>query len=289
MPEIISTAPASGEDAQVESSESSGDSQATTHRIGVEPETSTASQTNGDASAPEAKAPHKPKSHYQRVKEQNQLFKQREAALKAREEQIAEAERAKQAPKKEPYTAAEIKEYRQAWENEGRFDLVEKADKEIARLEKLEADQIAASKKTIELPRYGTKEHRERWEAGEREIQKENPDFMKPNTRLDSMIRKVMQSPYGETARDHPDGIWAVYSEAQKELLKEDNQSLRGKIQQLENELKRLTGLTSIGGGAPGRISGGRVENLKDFSKLSSADMLKHLKSSTGKGGMPWL
>src|SRR4029077_6839371 len=115
------------------------------------------------------------------------------------------------------------------------------------------------------------------------------PDFMKPDTPLDAMVRRIMQSPYGKAASDHPAGIWAVYSEAQKELLKEDNQSLRGKVQQLETELKRLTGLTSIGGGAPGRISGGRVENLKDFSKLSSADMLKHLKSKSGKGGMPWL
>src|SRR4029077_8408472 len=105
-----------------------------------------------------------------------------------------------------------------------------------------EADRQAASKQTMEFPRYGTKEHAARWEANERVIQQENPDFMKPDTPLDAMVRRIMQSPYGKAARDHPDGIWAVYSEAQKELLKEDNQSLRGKVQQLENELKRLTG-----------------------------------------------
>ena len=74
------------------------------------------------------------------------------------------------------------------------------------------------------------------------------------------------------------------------ELLQADHQTAQGKIQQLENELKRLTGLTSIGGGAPGRVGNGqRVESLNDFERLSSADMRKHLRASVDKNAMPWL
>ena len=235
--------------------------------------------------------PKKELSRYERTKRQRAEFQKREAALRTREEQLAQIERERTKPKKPEYTVEELKKYRQGWDEEGKYELVEKADAEIARLEKLEADEKAASRQTLDLPRHGTAEHRARWEAAEQEIRKENPDFMQPGTPLDSMIRKIMQSPYGQAARGHPEGIWAVYAEAQKELLKEENQSLRGKLQQLESEYKRLTGLTSIGGGAPSRVSGGgRVENLNDFSKLSSADMLKHLQGQAGKGGgMPWL
>ena len=99
-----------------------------------------------------------------------------------------------------------------------------------------------------------------------------------------------MSGPDGQIYRQHPRGIVAAYHRAKMELLEGDHKDALGKIQQLETELKRLTGLTSIGGSAPGRVSGGRIESISDFSKLSSADMLKHLKSQAGKGGgMPWL
>ena len=261
---------------------------------GREPLPATGSDAN--SSSPEAKNEqqrHKRLSPYERVKRQRAEIRQREAALKQREDQIAEAERQRERQreeeKKPKYTLADLKEYRQAWENEGNFELVSRADKEIARLEKLEADKIAAEKQTVELPRYGTKEHQARWEAAELAIQKEDPDFMKEGSPLDLMIRRIMQSPYGQAARDHPDGIWAVYAEAQKELLKEENQSLRGRVQQLESQVKAYGGLTSLSGGAPGRIgSGNRVETLNDFKRLSSADMRKHLLLA-GKHERPWL
>jgi hypothetical protein len=283
MPDTETVSPAPGQVSDAPSSQEPGDSETFT------PEAETNGQPNGAEQKPQSAAQkQKRESQFQRVKRQKAEYQRREAEFHAQQTALAR-ERAEFEESKKPkdqYTLAELKKFRPIWESEGRYDVVEKADSEIARLEKLEADQQAASKKTVELPRYGTKEHKARWEANELAIRKEDPDFMKADTRLDSMVRKIMQSPYGETARDHPDGIWAVYSEAQKELLKEDNQSLRGKVQQLENELKRLTGLTSIGGGAPGRIgSGGNV----DFSKLSSADMLKRLKAQAGKGGMPWL
>jgi hypothetical protein len=252
------------------------------------PEAETNGQASGDQQKPESAAQkQKRESQFQRVKRQKAEYQRREAEFQAQQAAFAK-ERAEFEESKKPkdqYTLEDLKKYRDDWAQEAEWDdakkvLVRKADQEIARLEKLEADKVAASKKTIDLPRYGTKEHRARWEANERAIRQENPDFMKSGSRIDSMVRRIMQSPYGETARDHPDGIWAVYSEAQKELLKEDNQSLQGKVQQLENELKRLTGLTSIGGGTPGRIgSGNRVESISDFKKLSSADMRKHLLS----------
>ena len=283
MPDTETASPAPGQVADVpapSSEEFSGDVST--------PEAETNGHTNGNQKPESAGQKQKRESQFQRVRRQKAEYQRREAEFQAQQAAFAK-ERAEFEESKKPkdeYTVADLKKFRPIWEEEGRFDVVEKADKEIARLEKLEADKVAASKQTIELPRYGTKEHRARWEANELAIRKENPDFMKADTRLDSMVRRIMQSPYGETARDHPDGIWAVYSEAQKEILKEDNQLLQGKVQQLETELKRLTGLSSIGGGVPGRVgSGNRIETLSDFKKLSSADMRKYLLSS--KGGRP--
>jgi DNA repair exonuclease SbcCD ATPase subunit len=221
----------------------------------------------------------KRESRYERTKRQRAEFQKREAALKQREERLAQVEREKNAPKKPDYTAAELKKYRQSWENEGRFDLVEKADEEIKRLESLEQQE------------RGQQTFVQEWQTAERELAEADKEFgAGKGTRLDKKLSEIMQGPDGNVYRQHPRGIVAAYHRAKMELLQADHQTAQGKIQQLENELKRLTGLTSIGGGAPGRIgTGGRVESLNDFARLSSADMLKHLKSQSNKGDMPWL
>ena len=92
-----------------------------------------------------------------------------------------------------------------------------------------------------------------------------------------------MHGPDGQVYRSIREGSGRCIR-AQMELLESDKIVALGKIQQLESELKRLTGLTVIGGSAPGRVSSGRVESLSDFSRLSSADMLKHLKSRLARG-----
>src|SRR5206468_1521854 len=94
---------------------------------------------NGAQQGPPAKEGRpKPESRYERTKRQRAALAQREAALKAREEQIAQAERAKSAPQKPDYTLEDLRKYRASWEAEGNFELVEKADAEIKRLEALE-------------------------------------------------------------------------------------------------------------------------------------------------------
>ena len=283
MPEIVETA--SGPEVS-SPSETFGDQ--AQEADAQTPETNGA-QTNGqthDDKKPQSfqqkrdsKNEQKRESRYERTKRQRAEFQKREAALKQREEQIAQAEREKNAPKKESYTAAELKQYRQAWENEGRFDLVEAADKELKRLE------------AIERQEKGQVSFVNEWHQAERELGESDPEFgVGKGTRLDKKLGEIMAGPDGNIYRQHPRGIVAAYHRAKMEILEGDHKAALGKIQQLETELKRLTGLTSIGGGAPGRIgSGGRIESLSDFSKLSSADMLKHLKSQSNRGGMPWL
>jgi hypothetical protein len=248
--------------------------------------TETTQETSGDQPNGDQQKDQKPQSHqqkkesrYERTKRQRAAFQQREAALKQREERIAQEERAKNAPKKPDYTVADLKKYRQSWENEGRFDLVEKADEEIKRLEALEQQERGQTSFVNE------------WQTAERELGEADPEFgAGKGTRLDKKLSEIMQGPDGNIYRQHPRGIVAAYHRAKMELLQADHQTAQGKIQQLENELKRLSGLTSISGGAPGRIgSGNRVESLNDFARLSSADMLKHLKSQSNKGDMPWL
>ena len=88
-----------------------------------------------------------------------------------------------------------------------------------------------------------------------------------------------------------PHGIHAAYTKAKLEILKEDNKGLRTEISQLKKELQRYTGLTSIGGGVPGRVGDGGINSTADFARLSSADMRKHLLASArrNKDTTGWL
>ena len=223
--------------------------------------------------------PKKELSRYERTKRQRAEFQKRETALKQREEQLAQIERERTKPKKPEYSLAELKQYRQSWQDEGRFDLVEKADAEIERLEELEKQE------------HGQQSFQAEWHQAEADLAASDPDFgAGKGTRLDTQLQAIMGGPDGQIYRQHPRGIVAAYHRARMELLESDHKVALGKIQQLESELKRLTGLTSIGGSAPGRVSSGRIESLSDFSRLSSADMLKHLQAGARKGGgTSWL
>jgi hypothetical protein len=272
MPDTETISPAPGQVSDAPSSTELGDSETSTS------EAETNGQASGDNQKPQSfqqkREGQKRESQFQRVKRQKAEYQKREASLKEREERIAQAEREKNAPKKPDYTASELKQYRQAWENEGRFDLVEAADKELKRLE------------AIEQQEKGQVSFVNEWQQAERELGEADPEFgVGKGTRLDKKLGEIMSGPDGNIYRQHPRGIVAAYHRAKMEILEGDHKAALGKIQQLETELKRLTGLTSIGGGAPGRIGSGE----RDFSKLSSADMLKHLRSQANKGGMPWL
>jgi len=292
MPEI-STAPAAGEVQSVQTPATSGVAEQA-HSSSQRPEPSSHAQNGqngrqapGDSSTPEAgdhKAERKRESHYERIKRKKAEFQQREAQLKQREAAIAQAERERSQPQKpkRDYTLADLKQYRRAWAEEAQFDsakaeLVKQADAEI---KAMEAEEQQA---------HGQEAHAREWHQAEAELFQADQEFMRPGTRLDSKLREIMQGADGQIYRGHPRGIVAAYHRAKMEILEGDYRVAQGKIQQLETELKRLTGLTSIGGGAPGRVGGARIESLADFSKLSSADMRKHLKSGSGKGGMPWL
>ena len=272
MPDIETVSPAPGQVADVpapSSDELGGDAPT------LQAETN--GQANGDQKPQSFQQKQKRESQFQRVKRQKAEYQRREADLKQREERIAQAERAKQAPKKPDYSLADLKQYRQSWEDEGRFDLVEQADKEIKRLEGLEKQEQGQQAFVTE------------WQTAEAELAQADQEFMRQGTKLDTKLREIMAGPDGNVYRGHPRGIVAAYHRARMEILEGDHKGALAKIQQLESELKRLTGLTSIGGGAPGRVGTNRIESLGDFSKLSSADMFKHLRSQSGKGNMPWL
>jgi hypothetical protein len=280
MSETTAPAPSEVSDVSPSSSPSTlGDSLETPERDSTNGQRDT-SANGADASSPEAKSTgreHKRLTPYERVKRQKAALQQREADLKSREEKIALAEHEKSKSEKPKYTVAELKEYREAWLNEGNIELVEKADKEIARLEALEKQEHQGEAFTQE------------WHQAESELFEADQEFMRPGTRLDTKLREIMGGPDGKIYRGHPRGIVAAYHRAKMEILESDHKTAQAELQQLRTENKRLNGLTSINSGALGRIGGGnRVESLSDFAKLSSADMLKHLKSSRS-GSMPWL
>ncbi len=283
MPEELEQ---SAETSTQEPSQSFGESQgeqAESDRPSVGTDTRPAKEpTNGQK-------PKEALSRYERTKRQRAEIARREAVLAQRESQFAQKERAaaEAAKPKRDYTLNDLKKYRTQWEQEGNFELVEKADREIAAME-AEA-QAERQSRTLELPPMGTPEHQAQWESAERELAQTDPEFMRDGTRLDAKLREIMGSQDGNIYRQHPRGIVAAYHRAKMELLEGDYKSLQTENSKLKTELQRYTSLTSIGGGAPARIgSGNRVESINDFSKLSVADMRKHLRRGAQRDGVPW-
>lgn len=234
-------------------------------------------------------AQQKKESRYERTKKDRAALKQAQTQFQAERAQFAK-ERADFEESKKPkrdYTLADLKKYKEAWKEEGRYDLVTQAENEIAVMEAEEK----ASKIVMELPKPGTPEHKQQWEESERQLAEADPEFMRPGTRLDTKLREIFSGPNAQVYRGHPQGIFAAYDRAQLDIAREDLKVSQDEVQQLKAENQRLTGLTSLGGGVPGRMgANGEVNNLKDFSKLPSAEMRKRLMADKRKSGsMSWL
>jgi hypothetical protein len=220
-------------------------------------------------------------SKFERAKQWKQGLARREAEISRKEALYAQREAEAAKPKRD-YTLKDLTEARAAWESEGRFDLVEAADKEITKIKAEDAAQKAASVRTEQVPVMGTPEHKAEWEKAELELAQADPEFMREGTPLDTGLRALMAGPNGNIYRQHPRGIIAAYHAVKMELLQTENSKLK-------DELKRYRGLTSIGGGAPSRVgTGGRVESVGDFARLSLKDQRKHLLSGADKNGVPW-
>jgi hypothetical protein len=241
--------------------------------------------TNGERDGdgrPKSAAQQKRESRYEQTKRAKAAFRQQQEAFRQQQAQFAR-ERAEFEESKKPkheYDLPTLKKFREDWKREaeegiipGREELVRRADAEIAAMEAEEK----ASKMTLELPKRGTPEHRQQWEAAERELSQADPEFMKAGTKLDSKLREILGGPNGDVYRDHPQGIYAAYDRAKREILEEDVKSLQTENSSLKKELQRYTGLTSISGGASGRVGDGGIASTADFARLSSADMRKHL------------
>jgi hypothetical protein len=263
--------------------------QAYDHRIGESSSEGAEPKAGAQANAEtDVKAAKKPSAYYQ-IRQAKKAFKaQQEAFQREREAFNRERQAAQEAAKpKRDYTVGELQKYRAEWEREGRYDLVDAADKEIAVMQ-AEADAERKAR-TVEMPAVGSPEHKAQWEAAERELFEADPDFMRTGTRLDSRLREIMASQDGNIYRQHPRGIVAAYHRVKMELLEADTKSLRTELEKRDQELKRYQGLTSIGGGAGARVNGGGgIESLADFAKLSTKDMRKHLLASAKREGGSW-
>ena len=237
---------------------------------------------NGEDGRPKSAAQQKQESRYERTKKERAAFKQQQEVFRQQQAEFAQ-ERAKFEESKKPkreYSLADLKKYRADWAREaeegvipGRAELVQRADAEIAAMEAEEK----ASKQVVELPKRGTPEHRQQWQAAEADLQHADPEFMKSGTRLDTKLREIFNGPNAQAYADHPQGIYAAYDRAKREILEEDVKGLRTENSSLKKELQRLGGLTSIGSGVPGRVGDGGINSTADFARLSSKDMRAHL------------
>lgn len=279
-------------------SESNATEQAVTQPIGAdaqeprqlgEDSAQKPSLTEKEPQTPGAQKPKEQLSRYERTKRERAAFKAQQAEF-ARQREAFARERAQFEEQKRPkrdYTLADLKKYRNQWDQEGNYELVEKADKEIAVMEAEAQAERAA--RTVEMPPLGSPEHLAQWEAAEKELAIADPEFMRTGTRLDQKLRAIMESAEGNIYRQHPRGIVAAYHRAKMELLETDMKGLQTENSKLKNELQRLTGLTSIDGGTLGQVgNGSRIESPADFERLSTKDMRKHLMRTAQRGTTPW-
>lgn len=278
----------------------SGGSDIYHHKLGEDQERSTSSsandsESNGQKSAEPVGQKPAGLSRYERTKRERAAFRaeretfqrEREAFTRERAEAAKAAEQANK-PKRD-YTLADLQKYRRQWENEGNFELVEAADKEIALIKAEEEALKKASVRSVDFPVAGTPEHQAQWEAAERELYAADPEFMRAGTRLDTRLREIMGSEDGNIYRSHPRGIIAAYHRARMELLEADLRVSQTELAKYKDELKRYQGLTGIGSGAPAQLgTGSRVESVRDFERLSTKDMRKHLLANADKHGVPW-
>jgi hypothetical protein len=242
----------------------------------VSSSTAVVDDSGGNGQSQESQGPAKEKkpSLYYQARQARKAFKAEQEAF-ARERETFARERAEFEEARKPkrdYTLADLRKYRGQWEQEGNFDLVEKADREIAAME-------AEAQANGQSDRFKVQ-----WETAERELAQIDPEFMHSGTRLDTRLREIMGSEDGNIYRQHPRGIVAAYHRAKMELLEGDFKGLQTENSKLKNELQRYTGLTSISGGAPARIGSGE----REFSKLSLAEMRKHLRQGAKRDGVPW-
>ena len=226
----------------------------------------------------------KKESRYERTKRQRKQFESERAQFEQERNAFAENRRAFEEQQRKasepPYTLKELKSYRKTWEKEGNFDLVEKADAEIQRLEELEASQ----KHSFELPVSGTPEFVNLWHDAERELYQVDPEFQREGTRLDKVLRAMMSGPDGQLYRQHPRGIVAAYHRARLAITEADLGTARGEVAKLKQEVARLNGLLGIGGGASGGRSIGEFRG-KDFANMSTKEMREHLKRGAARNG----
>jgi hypothetical protein len=260
-----------GEDAPTPFDDDSDSSSGVTSTGGADPLKGQQEASAGESDKPQSAA-QKRESRYERTKRQRAAFNAERAAFaQERAEWQRQQQEAAEKAKGPKFDLGELKTFREQWKAEENWDLVEKADAKIKELEAEEGQKRSQATKV------------QTWHQAERELSASDPDFLKQGTRLDTRIREIMKTPDGDIYRGHERGIIAVYHRAKMELLQEDFTKLQAEHQALQQEHQRVTGLTSISGGTPGRMGNGS----KEFSSLSTAEMRKRLAS--GANRMPWI
>ena len=257
--ESLSTGQTPYDDAGVEDSapSSAGDS-------GTEQENSEESSRPQSAGQKQKKS----ESVFARTKRQRAAFQAEKAAFEQqRAEWHRQQQEAAEKAKGPKFDLDELKKFREQWKADENWDLVEKAD---AKIKELEAEEGA---KHQQLTKVQT------WHQAERELAANDPDFLKQGTRLDTRLREIMQSADGDIYRSHERGIVAAYHRAKMEILQEDHTKLQKEFQALQQEHQRVTGLTSISGGTPGRMGNGQ----KDFAALTTGEMRKRLERGASR------
>jgi hypothetical protein len=201
---------------------------------------------------------------WKRVESRKSELDQREQALAARERALAEQQqKATATPKKsEGITAADYEAIAKDYEAEGKLKLADQARAKAADLRKEESSAPAADagpRKRFSDEEVATMT--QQWQGNLVKAAEENPDLNQEGTPLRTRVVELLKTV--PLLHMSGDGILYAVEYAKSELQAKRVPELEAKVADLEKEVQRLTGLTSLpSGGATPPATAQKFEEL---------------------------
>jgi hypothetical protein len=169
--------------------------------------------------------------------------------------QLAEQQQQRQTIAKKPEgpTAAEYDEIAKDFETEGKLGLARTAREKAAELRKQEtAAGAQAGQRHERFTAEEVQTMQQQWQANLEKAGKENPELTQESSPLRARVAELLKT--HQVLHQSGDGIVYAVALAKTELKAKRADELESKVGELEKEVQRLTGLTSLpsGGAAPG-------------------------------------
>lgn len=180
------------------------------------------------------------------AREREQIAQQRRLAEQQQQQRQAETKRPA-GP-----TAADYEEIAKEYEADGRLPLAKQARARAEELRKQETGNGAQPGRQERFTAEEVQTMTQQWQANLEKAGQENPDLQKEGSPLRVRVAELLKN--SPLLHQSGDGILYAVAYAKNELKGKRADELETKVGELEKEIQRLTGLTSLhsGGAAPG-------------------------------------